>query len=72
MSAYRQPEFLSDRDQPTNRVRCPIHGFIHYSDNERQIIGHPLVQRLRYVRQLALTELVYPGGATHGSSMPSA
>src|SRR5579884_639571 len=47
-----------------NRVRCPIHGFIHYSDAERQIIDHPIFQRLRYIRQLALAEYVYPG-ATH-------
>src|SRR5262249_49994403 len=42
-------------------IRCPIHGFIHFSENERQIIDHPLFRRLRYIRQLALTELVYPG-----------
>jgi uncharacterized protein len=61
MTAYRQPVFLSSDDHPTNRVRCAVHGFIHYSTNERQIIGHPLFQRLRYIRQLALTEFVYPG-----------
>lgn len=61
MSAYRQPSFLLPDDQPTNRVRCPVHGFIHYSANERRIIAHRLFQRLRYIRQLALTELVYPG-----------
>ena len=54
-------DFISERDKPTNRVRCPIHGFIHYSENERQIIDHPLFRRLRYIRQLALTEFVYPG-----------
>jgi uncharacterized protein len=61
MSRFRQPQFLSADDEPTNRVRCPIHGFIHYSANERRLIGHRLFQRLRYIRQLALTELLYPG-----------
>ena len=63
MSNYRHPEFLSDRDHPVEKVRCPVHGFIHYSPNEKRIIDHPLVRRLRYVRQLALTELLYPGAS---------
>ena len=45
-------------------VRDPIHGFIGYDDWERTIIDHRAFQRLRRIRQLALTELVYPG-ATH-------
>src|SRR5689334_19120834 len=64
MSSYRNPGFLSDADEPTRRVRCPIHGFIRFSENERKVIDHRLFRRLRYVRQLALTELLYPG-ATH-------
>src|SRR2546430_10671506 len=64
MSAYRTSEFLSADDEPIHRVRCPIHGFIRFSENERKIIDHRLFRRLRWIRQLALTELVYPG-ATH-------
>lgn len=64
MSDYRQPEFLADADLPRERVRCPVHGFIRYSENERRIIDHALFRRLRLIRQLALTEYVYPG-ATH-------
>ena len=45
-------------------IRDPVHGFIAYDDWEREIINHPAFQRLRRIRQLALTELVYPG-ATH-------
>lgn len=63
MSSYRHPEFLNTPDEPTSRVRCPIHGFIRFSENERRIIDHRLFRRLRYVRQLALTELVYPGAS---------
>ena len=58
---YRQPEFLTENDQPIYRIRCPIHGFIHYSNHERKVIDHRLFRRLRFIRQLALTELIYPG-----------
>jgi len=54
-------EFLSAEDKPTQRVRCPVHGFIRYSANERKIMDHPTFQRLRSIRQLAMTYLVYPG-----------
>jgi HD superfamily phosphohydrolase len=40
-----------------------VHGFIHYSANERSIIDHPAFQRLRNIRQLALCLYVYPGAA---------
>ena len=43
----------------------PVYGFINlYSDRVYEIIMHPYVQRLRRIKQLGLTELVYPG-ATH-------
>ncbi|MCC7494458.1 MAG: HD domain-containing protein [Fimbriimonadaceae bacterium] len=61
---YRGPEFLAgDANEPLKRVRCPVHGFIRFSEYERRIIDHPLFRRLRYIRQLALTELVYPGAS---------
>ena len=53
--------FLSKADELTKRVRCPIHGFIRFSKNEQRIIEHQVFQRLRYVRQLAMEYLVYPG-----------
>jgi HD superfamily phosphohydrolase len=48
----------------TGRVRDPIHGFIAYSAEEAKLVDSPPLQRLRGVKQLALTSLVYPG-ATH-------
>ena len=63
-SSFRNSDYLGTRHEPRHRVRCAIHGFIVYSDAERSIIDNPLFRRLRYIRQLALTELVYPG-ATH-------
>lgn len=63
-SPFRQAEYLGAEHEPRHRVRCPIHGFIRFSDAEREIIDHRIFRRLRWIRQLALTELVYPG-ATH-------
>src|SRR5579862_9691645 len=64
MSEFLQPQYLTEQDQPGYRIRCPIHGFIRFSEHERQIVDNRLYQRLRFIRQLALTELIYPG-ATH-------
>jgi HD superfamily phosphohydrolase len=60
----QQPAFLTKRDEPVFRIRCPVHGFIRFSENELEVIDHPLFRRLRFIRQLALTEYIYPG-ATH-------
>ena len=46
------------------QVRDPVHGFISYSREEARLIDSSPLQRLRGVKQLALTSLVYPG-ATH-------
>jgi len=56
------PLFPTQRDIPTERVRCPVHGFIHYSENEQAIIDAPVFQRLRNIRQLAFAHYIYPGG----------
>ena len=45
----------------TYEIRCPVHGFIQFNDWERDIISQPAFQRLRRIRQLAWTDLVYPG-----------
>jgi len=37
-----------------------LYGFIHFSPNEQRVVDHPVFQRLRFIRQLALTEFVYP------------
>ncbi|HEY3439937.1 MAG TPA: HD domain-containing protein [Paludibaculum sp.] len=41
-------------------IRDPIHGFIKLSPWEMEIVNHRVFQRLRRVKQLALTEMVYP------------
>jgi HD superfamily phosphohydrolase len=42
-------------------IRCPVHGFIPFTDWEKEIINHWTFQRLRRIRQLAWTDQVYPG-----------
>lgn len=41
-------------------IRCPIHGFIKLDKWEWDVIHHPAFQRLRRIRQLAWTDMVYP------------
>ena len=48
----------------SHEVRDPIHGFIRLSSDERRVLDSRPFQRLRYIHQLAMTYLVYPG-ATH-------
>lgn len=43
------------------QFRDPVHGFIDVSDDELKIINSAPFQRLRYIRQLATTYLVYHG-----------
>ena len=45
-------------------IRDPVYGFITFNEWEKEIIDHFVFQRLRRIKQLALTDMVYPG-ATH-------
>jgi HD superfamily phosphohydrolase len=42
-------------------VRDPVHGFIYFNETEMKIVNTAVFQRLRYIRQLAFTHIVYPG-----------
>jgi HD superfamily phosphohydrolase len=43
-------------------INDPLYGFIHVkSELIFDIISHPFFQRLRHIKQLGLTDLVYPG-----------
>ncbi len=46
------------------RIRGNVHGTVDVTAFEDKVIGHPVVQRLRRIRQLAFLSLVFPG-ATH-------
>lgn len=52
---------MSPLSYSESEFRDPVHGFIVVSPWERQIIDHPVFQRLRRIRQLAWTDMVYPG-----------
>lgn len=45
----------------SSTVRDPIHGMIELSAHEWAAVDTPVFQRLRGIRQLAMTHLVYPG-----------
>ena len=47
--------------EKTYEIRDPVHGFIVLNEWEWEIINHPVFQRLRRIRQLGLTDMVYPG-----------
>jgi HD superfamily phosphohydrolase len=43
-------------------INDPLYGFIHVkSELIFDVISHPFFQRLRYIKQLGLTDFVYPG-----------
>ena len=42
-------------------IRDPVHGFITLNEWELDIVNHRFFQRLRRIRQLGLTDMVYPG-----------
>ena len=51
-------------------INDPVHGFITITNNIlHDIIEHPYFQRLRRIKQLGLTHLVYPG-AMHTRFQP--
>lgn len=47
----------------TREIRDPIHGFIPINDWEWDIINHHAFQRLKRIKQLAFTDMVYPGAS---------
>lgn len=48
----------------SHEIRDPIHVFIRLDSQERKVLDSSPFQRLRYIHQLAMTYLLYPG-ATH-------
>ena len=42
-------------------IKDPVHGYVEVEDFTRQLLDSPALQRLRYVRQLGFSYLVYPG-----------
>ena len=42
-------------------IRDPVHGYVEVEDYALDLLDSPALQRLRYVRQLGFSYLVYPG-----------
>lgn len=51
-------------DVQMQELFLPVHGYVNLYPEEIAIIDHPSFQRLRRVRQLGFTHIVFPGG-TH-------
>ncbi len=50
------------RKRPSKMVRDPIYNYVELFDEEVPVVDHPLMQRLRRIRQLQTTYLTYMGG----------
>ena len=46
-----------------HEIRDPIHTFVRLETAERAVVNSVPYQRLRYIHQLAMTYLVYPGAS---------
>ncbi|MGF1510485.1 MAG: HD domain-containing protein [Myxococcota bacterium] len=55
---------MMSRPSKRVRIRDPIHGTLRFDEDELQVIDHRAVQRLRFIKQLGLADLAFPG-ATH-------
>ncbi|RLG92006.1 MAG: phosphohydrolase [Candidatus Hecatellales archaeon] len=42
-------------------IKDPVHGYIHFTEVEKEVIDSPAFQRLRRIKQLACADLTYPG-----------
>ena len=45
-------------------IREPVHQTVSFTGDEARVVDHPIFQRMRHIRQIGLSYLVYPG-ATH-------
>ena len=42
-------------------IKDPVHGYVEVEDWALPLLDSPMLQRLRYVKQLGFSYLVYPG-----------
>lgn len=54
---------ISVMPEKLHEIRDPVHDFIFFTDSERNLINSLPLQRLKYIKQLALTYEVYPGAS---------
>lgn len=59
---HQKPILMNDYPQQRKIINDPVHGFIRIPTKLiLKLINHPYFQRLRRIKQLGLTEFVYPG-----------
>lgn len=51
---------LLKKDLGYKKIRDPLYGFIRVDQQDLRLIDHKIIQRLRWVNQLPLEQLVYP------------
>lgn len=54
---------IKERNLQTKKIYDAIHGFIRFDEEERDLINSYPFQRLRYIHQLGISFLVYPGAS---------
>ena len=42
-------------------IQDPVHGYVEVDEKILSLLDSPAVQRLRYIKQLGFSNLVYPG-----------
>ncbi|MDR1663794.1 MAG: HD domain-containing protein, partial [Clostridiales bacterium] len=45
------------------KIRDVVYGFVTLDEQEQTVIDHPVFQRLRRIKQLSLTDMLYPGAS---------
>lgn len=61
MSSARQPPPAAAGPSRAKRIKDPVHDLIVVEPFARALVDHPVVQRLRNIRQTGTAHLVYPG-----------
>lgn len=49
--------------EASQEVFLPVHGHVRLLPSELAVVDHPAFQRLRFIRQLGMAHLVFPGGS---------
>jgi len=48
-------------DRPWGMIKDPVHGYVHITETEKEVIDTLPLQRLRRIKQLVFADYVYPG-----------
>lgn len=62
--ALPSPDLVPVSKSKTLQIRDPVHGTLQLSRAEMAVVDTPAYQRLRFIKQLGLADLAFPG-ATH-------